>query len=70
MNLIRAHRILIGVAIVFFCFYGYWEFAHHGAGADPGGRLRGTLALLGAAGLAVYFSTLWKRGDRDDGGSR
>ncbi len=70
MNLIRAHRILIGVAIVFFCFYGYWEFTHPGAGADPRGRLRGMLALLGAAGLAVYFSTLWKRGDRDDGGSR
>lgn len=70
MTLITAHRILIGVAILFFCYYGYWEFAHDSAGAGPGGWLRGTLALLGAAGLAVYFSTLWKRGDRDDGGSR
>lgn len=71
MTLLRAHRILIAAAIVFFCYYGYWEFsAEHRAG-DAGGWIRGTMALLAAGGLTFYFMTLPRRKHPDgkDGGS-
>ena len=36
MTLLTAHRILIGVAVLFFCFYGYWELSRgNGSAGTP-----------------------------------
>ena len=70
MTLLTAHRILIGVAVLFFCFYGYWELSRGNGSAGTPAGVRGGAALLGAAVLGIYFLTLWKRnnhGDRDGG---
>ena len=64
-----AHRILIGTAIVFFAFYGWWELAGARAGRGPGGTLRGGLGLLACAALLVYFRTLAGRKTGAGGGS-
>ncbi len=65
MSLITAHRILIGVAVVFFAFYALWEFR----GADGAGAvLRGVASLLIAAALLVYLRTLkGQNGPRERG---
>jgi hypothetical protein len=51
-----AHRILIATAIVFFVIYALWEAA--GVRDGRGSWWRGSLAMAGALGLALYFRTL------------
>jgi hypothetical protein len=58
MTLWTAHRILIGAAIAFFVFYGFWELGGaSGTGGGTGGIVRGGASLLAAGGLGVY---LWR----------
>lgn len=58
-----AHRILIGCAVLFFAFYGFWEYSGaRGTGGGPGGIARGTVSMVAAAVLGAYFATLWRRG--------
>jgi hypothetical protein len=55
MTLLRAHRILIGTAILFFLFYGGWEYAaRHGRGSPR----RALASVAAAALLAAYFRTI------------
>jgi len=74
MTLITAHRILIATAVVFFLFYALWEFAHRTGVGGLGSPVRGAMALLAAAVLAIYFTTLRRRraspGGTDRGGTR
>jgi hypothetical protein len=58
MRIMTAHRILIGTAIVFFVIYAAWEAS--GVSGGRGSVLRAALSGLGAAGLAVYFRTLFR----------
>ncbi|HXH27614.1 MAG TPA: hypothetical protein VNL37_01125 [Candidatus Polarisedimenticolia bacterium] len=70
MNLMTAHRILIGTSIVFFVFYGVWEFAGGAQQAGAGPLLRGAAALACGLGLGLYFRTLFgPRGGSDKGGA-
>ena len=55
MSVITAHKLLIGVAIVFFLFYAVWEVRNY---PEPGGvlaLLRGIIALVAACGLGIYL---------------
>ena len=55
MTLLRAHRILIGTAIVFFLFYGAWEYA----GVPGRGSVwRALASVLAAVILGAYFRTI------------
>gem|GEM_PF-1553613 len=58
MRLMTAHRILIGTATVFFVIYGAWEAS--GVASGRGSVLYAVLSGLGAAGLALYFRTLFR----------
>jgi len=60
MRIMTAHRILIGTAIVFFVIYTAWEVS--GVAGGRGSFLRAAISGAGAAGLALYFSTLPKSG--------
>jgi hypothetical protein len=69
VTLLRAHRILIGTAIVFFAFYGAWEYAApHGRGSP----WRALASVAAAALLAVYFRSIGREtgppGAPDGGG--
>lgn len=55
MTLLLAHRILIGTAVVFFMFYGVWEYA---GSPGRGSGWRALAAILAAAALALYFRTI------------
>jgi hypothetical protein len=55
VTLERAHRILIGAAIVLFLFYGVWEYA----GAPGRGSVgRAAVSVLAAVALGAYFRTI------------
>ena len=59
MNLLTAHRILIGSGIAVFLLYAVHEaFAY--AGGDSAALLRALLSVAGAGGLLAYFR--WLRG--------
>lgn len=58
MSLIRFHRVLIGVAIVFFAGYSAWEFAAFLRGYDAVRLLLSAASLLGAVLLLLYLSRL------------
>jgi len=64
MTLLTAHRILIGAAVIFFTFYGLWEFEGARVSGATAGFLRGAASLAAAGGLGLYFLTL----RRQDGG--
>jgi hypothetical protein len=74
MTLLTAHRILIAAAILFFVFYGIWEFAGVSAAQGRGSLWHGVAGLAAAVALGLYFATLWRRraapGGRDQGGGR
>lgn len=55
MTLERAHRILIGTAIVFFLFYGVWEITGHGG---RGSIARGVAAFVAAVLGGAYHRTI------------
>jgi hypothetical protein len=62
MNLITAHKILIGSAIALFVFYGCLELENfHSESGGGGTLLRGCLSLLAAVGFAVYLRTVKAR---------
>lgn len=61
MNLITAHRILIGSAIALFVFYGCLELEDYSAVGGVGTLLRGCLSLLAAVGFAAYLRTVKAR---------
>jgi hypothetical protein len=61
MNLITAHRILIGSAIALFLFYGSLEFQQY---AEKGGisqLAQGCLSFAAAVGFGVYLRTVKRR---------
>jgi hypothetical protein len=51
LKLLTAHKILISSAVVFFIFFGFWEFRHSGGWTI----WRGWLYLIVAAAFAVYL---------------
>ena len=61
MRIMTAHRILIATAIVFFMIYAVWEAS--GVSGGRGSFARAALSVAGAAGLALYFKTLPRRGN-------
>jgi hypothetical protein len=54
MKLLTAHKILISSAVVFFVFFGFWEFRNY-ANGDGWAAWRGCLYLIVALGFAVYL---------------
>lgn len=62
MTLLTAHRILIGTAVAFFIYYGFWEFAGWRTTGAAGGLFRAVASLLAAGGLGVYLLTLRQKG--------
>jgi hypothetical protein len=58
MKLITAHKILIGSAAVFFCFFAGWEFRNYSVSGEPWAVARSVLYLAIAIGFAVYLKNL------------
>lgn len=57
MKLLTAHRILISSAVIFFIFFGFWEF-RGATGADSWAVWRACLYWIIAAGFGVYLKNL------------
>lgn len=57
MRLLTAHKILIGSAVVFFVFFGFWELANDARG-EGWAAWRGALYLIVALGFGVYLRNL------------
>lgn len=58
MKLITAHRILIFTAVVFFLFFGLWEFRNYAASENFWAAIRGVLYLAVGGGFGVYLQRL------------
>jgi hypothetical protein len=52
-----AHKILISTGVVFFIFFGFWEFRNYGNG-DAWALLRSGLYFIVAVGFSVYLKNL------------
>jgi hypothetical protein len=61
MNLITAHRILIGSAIALFLFYGSLELQEYAATGGGTTLLQGCLSFAAAVGFGVYLRTVKRR---------
>ncbi|MFQ5882700.1 MAG: hypothetical protein ACE5I9_09555 [Candidatus Methylomirabilales bacterium] len=61
MRIKTAHKILIASAIVFFLFFGIWEFNHYAKSGDAWALIRGLVSVVVAVGFSIYFRSLkWK----------
>lgn len=61
MNLITAHRILIGCSIAFFLFFAALQLRDFLAGGGATSLLAALLAGVATGGLVIYFRTLRER---------
>ncbi len=57
MRLLTAHKILISSAVVFFVFFGAWEYRNY-AGGEEWALWRGVLYLIVALGFGLYLKNL------------
>lgn len=57
MKLLTAHKILITSAVVFFVFFGFWEYRHYLKG-EGWAVWRSGLYFIIALGFAVYLKNL------------
>jgi hypothetical protein len=57
MKLLTAHKILISSAVVFFVFFGFWEFGNYSNG-DTWAGWRSGLYFVVAVGFGVYLKNL------------
>jgi hypothetical protein len=62
MKLLTAHKILISSAVVFFVFFGFWEWGNYARG-DWWAAWRGGLYVVVGLGFGVYLKNLkrWYR---------
>ena len=58
MQLIWFHRVLIGVAIVFFGGFGVWELVAYNSNRDSSALLLGLVSILVAIALFIYLLRL------------
>jgi hypothetical protein len=58
MQLIWFHRVLIGVAIVFFAGFGIWELLGYRSDRETTALLSGIVSLAVAVILALYLRRL------------
>ena len=56
--LLKAHKILISTASVFFFFFALWELRNYSNTDDIWAVFRGVLYFLIAIGFGVYFKNL------------
>jgi hypothetical protein len=61
MHILTAHRILIGIAVVFFVFYGVREAMRFASSGSPWAALGAILSALAAIGFALYWRTIPRR---------
>lgn len=60
MRLLTAHKILISSAVVFFIFFGFWEYRNYAKG-DAWAAWRSGLYLFVALGFGIYLKGLKRR---------
>ena len=58
MNLIWFHRVLIGVAIVFFVGFGIWELLSYRDNHQDAALALGVSSIIVAIGLGIYLARL------------
>jgi multisubunit Na+/H+ antiporter MnhG subunit len=58
MQLIWFHRVLIGVAIVFFGGFGLWELLAYNSNRDSTALVLGLVSILVAVALFIYLLRL------------
>jgi hypothetical protein len=58
MQLIWFHRVLIGVAVVFFGGFGVWELLAYNADRDATALVLGLVSIVVAVALLVYLLRL------------
>ena len=62
MQLITAHRILIGAAIVFFVFFAAFQLKLYLREPDVAPLVEAVVSLVVAVGLVLYYRTLSRWG--------
>jgi hypothetical protein len=58
MQLIWFHRVLIGVAIVFFGGFGVWELVAYNSNRDSTALVLGLVSIVVAVALFIYLLRL------------
>lgn len=58
MQLIWFHRVLIGVAVVFFGGFGVWELLAYNSNRDSTALVMGLVSLVVAVALFIYLMRL------------
>ena len=58
MKLLTAHRILISAAVLFFLFFGFWEYRNYSHTGDGWALLRAILYVAVAAAFGFYLYRL------------
>jgi multisubunit Na+/H+ antiporter MnhG subunit len=58
MQLIWFHRVLIGVAIVFFGGFGVWELLAYNSSRDSTALVLGIVSIVVAVALFIYLLRL------------
>lgn len=62
MQIKTAHKILIASAIVFFIYFGIWQFREYARTGGAWTLLSGLVSVLVAFGFGIYFRSIkWKQ---------